>query len=466
MFMAVVIGLEASYLHNQNGMTRNDMLASVQAAKDLNEVIIFRSTGPWAKRWIERGYPTKNFHVKGKSSDWGPQAGLVPYDGTYSKVGYDKVKADKGTQANIDGLHSGFAGRAQLVLTREQIAEQENRPEGRPPRTALFGVASTPGSTDLSLTARRSGDQMQVVFLAKKRQDGRYDISVYPTAASSTPGSKGVVSNNFLLARDRAAKGGAGTPVPLDVMTSNEVGANNLPMTGDYDLFAVCPTWADYGSLTSRPIVKPGIALANGSLNKGLAFREGVGMDNVMDGRLGTGGTGAMDFRNRVVGYRKHYGDNRAQGRANEDTYKLIFEASPYREHADMGNLTPRILRCINLLNALMGATGSGAALRRVHHNAESHRYRLFGALTAQDMVTMKDGEVYGDGFPLTVFQPRRLVDSRSVVAGYDTVCTLENLQEFQAYALLLAEAGYYVPRNWIWLMHSRPKVTERVYAN
>ena len=194
-------------------------------------------------------------------------------------------------------------------------------------------------------------------------------------------------------------------------MTSAEVGANNLPMTGDYDLFAVCPTWADYGSLSSRPIVKPGIALANGSLNKGLAFREGVGMDNVMDGRLATGGTGAMDFRNRVVGYRKNFYDNKLQGRSNDDTYKLIFEASPYGEHADMGNLTPRILRCINLLNALMGATGGGAALRRVHHNAESHRYRLFGALTAQDMVTMKDGEVYGDGFPLTVFQPQRLVE-------------------------------------------------------
>ena len=50
-------------------------------------------------------------------------------------------------------------------------------------------------------------------------------------------------------------------------------------------------------------------------------------------------------------------------------------------------------------------------------------------------------------------------------MAGYDTVSTLENLQEFQAYALLLAEAGYYVPRNWIWLMHSRPKVTGRVYT-
>lgn len=68
-------------------MTKADMRACKQVADRHNEVIIFRSTGPWSKRWIEKGYPTKNFHVKGKSSDWGPQAGLVPYDGYFSKVG-------------------------------------------------------------------------------------------------------------------------------------------------------------------------------------------------------------------------------------------------------------------------------------------------------------------------------------------------------------------------------------------
>src|ERR1700749_2883398 len=102
--MAFIAGLEASFNHSENGMTRSDMEACERTANMLNEVIIFRFTGPWSKRWLERGYPSKNFHVKGKSSDWGPHAGLVPYDGTYSKVGYDPVKAAKGTHANDDGI--------------------------------------------------------------------------------------------------------------------------------------------------------------------------------------------------------------------------------------------------------------------------------------------------------------------------------------------------------------------------
>ncbi|HTO72389.1 MAG TPA: anthrax toxin-like adenylyl cyclase domain-containing protein, partial [Gemmatimonadales bacterium] len=115
--MAIIVGLEPSFGHNQNGMTKRDMKACRTVASRLNEVIIFRSTGPWAKRWLKLGYPSKNFHVKGKSSDWGPQAGFVPYDGTYSKVGYDPKKAAEGTKQNDKGLHSGFAGKAQLVLT-------------------------------------------------------------------------------------------------------------------------------------------------------------------------------------------------------------------------------------------------------------------------------------------------------------------------------------------------------------
>ncbi|OJU03469.1 MAG: hypothetical protein BGN83_00145 [Rhizobium sp. 63-7] len=478
--MTVVHGLDLSFLHNQNGMTKSDMLQCSTAATNLNEVIIFRSTGPWAKRWIERGYPTKNFHVKGKSSDWGPHAGLVPYDGTYSKVGYDREKAKKGTEANDDGIRSGFAGKTTLVLSREQIAEQDYRAEGRPPRTALMSVAPVPGSDNLTLSARRSGDGLQVIFLARKRQDGRYDILVYPTLSGTDVrpvtqlASKGLVSNSVFLAQDRD-KNGASSAIPLEVMTSLEIGAGQ-PMTGDYDLFAVCPTWGDYGSQSSREISKPGISLMNGRTHDGLSYAAGVGMDNVLDARLATGGTAAMDFKNRAAAYRNTYANNlgdttrkwvadghggyRRGGlttRASEDTYKMIFMASKYGEHGDMGNLTPRILRCINTLNGLMGATGERGALRRVHHNAESHRFRLFGALTATDMVTKKDGEEYGDGFPLTVFQPLALQKAGKPASRYGDVCTLETLQEFQAYAMALAGSGYYVPKNWVWNMHVSP---------
>jgi toxin LF subunit len=106
-----LFGLDASFGDSENGMIKSDMVVCSQVAAELDEVIIFRSTGPWSRRWINYGYPTKNFHVKAKSSDWGPQAGFVPYDGIYSKVGHDLGKALAGTEKNNDGIAGKYARR-------------------------------------------------------------------------------------------------------------------------------------------------------------------------------------------------------------------------------------------------------------------------------------------------------------------------------------------------------------------
>ena len=459
----MIQGIDGSFSHSQNGMTRADMEATALVSSRLGEVIIFRSTGPWAKRWLERGYPSKNFHVKGKSSDWGPHAGLVPYNGNYSKVGYDGTKAAKGTKANDEGIHSGFAGKQPLILAADQIEEQINRPEGSPARTAVEFKTAVPKSDDLYLVAYRSGDRQRVLFRAFKREGG-YAIHVYPKT--------GNVAANPLRVFDMDPEGRQAEP--LEVMTSKEFGAGKA-MTGDYDLFAVCPSRAQYGSLTAAPIVKPGIALMDGGLRKGLSFPAGVGMDNVMDPRLSTMGKmfqpgtnpnftrasmQTKDFTARSEGAAARREEMRAKirsGSAGPLSPSALQHAlgvpeaeSPWMEHEDMGNLTPRILRCINQLNAQMGAVGDNAAMRRVHHNAESHRHRLFGALTGQDMVTTKDGDSHGDGFPLTCFQPSP-VDRSPTMARYGAVCTLENLLEFKQYAQALKAVGFYIPKNWIW---------------
>ncbi|HEY4215512.1 MAG TPA: anthrax toxin-like adenylyl cyclase domain-containing protein [Gemmatimonadaceae bacterium] len=433
----VIVGLEPSYSHNQNGMTLDDMQASSRVAERLNEIVIYRSTGPWSKRWLERGYPSKNFHVKGKSSDWGPHAGLVPYDGVYSKVGYSDAKAAKGTHANNDGIASRFAGTMPLHLSPELLDDQVNRPEGAPQRRAIHSKVPITGGNDYYLMARRSGDAKQILFRAFFRAGG-YDIRVYPIATRIF---------NPITALDRDPTGALA--VPLLVMTSREDGADDRPMTGDYDLLAVCPSMAQYGSRAATDIVKSGIALTNETLKKGMAFRAGVGMDNVIDARLHTmGSAGWHDFAARKRQYQTAMRNGHAM---SPDSIRLITQADEWDEHGDMGNLTPRILRCINELNAQMGATGTRGALRRVHHNAESHRAGRFAALTENDMTTIKEGEQYGDGFPLTVFQPTHLAGGGKPTARYGTVCTIENLHEFRTYGAAVKAAGFYLPRNMLW---------------
>jgi len=408
-------GQIASFKHPENGMTMKDMSASLTVANQFDEVIIFRSTGPWSRRWIEQGYPTKNFHVKGKSSDWGPQAGFVPYLGIYSKVGHDAAKAKEGKDYNDQGLNHHFAAKVQLTLSREELRRQESEPEEVPARLAIQRIQAIPDSKDLFLFALRSGDNKQFVFRAVFSGGAVYHIFVYPEKLGIDP-------KKLMFEK----------PEVLEVMTSSEVGAGNRPMTGDYDLMSVCPSWDSYGGTSTAEISKPGLNFSGKGEQAGLAYAPGSRMDQVLDMRINTG----VPVKPVMIDGKPKY----------KTTFQGLKPNAGYAEHGDMGNLTPRILRCINALNSAMGATGP---LRRVHHNAESHRNHMFGALTGAEMAQ-------GDGFPLTAFQPRKLLQASSPTSRYMDVATLETLQEFKEYATLLNEAGYYVPRNWIWGMSIR----------
>ena len=417
-----VYGLEKSYKHSLNGMTKEDMLACAQVANDLNEVIIFRSTGPWSQRWIELNYPTKNFHVKGKSSDWGPQAGFVPYLGIYSKVSGNKAKEDAGTKCNIDGLKHSYTRKKQLCLTLKELMIQRTKAAGYLKSTAISSLVPISGSRDYFVYAHRSSDKKPFAFKAVWSSiDNHFKLFVY----------KDCMEPNFLQFLE---------PVALEVMTSSEVGAMNKPMTGDYDLMAVCPSWADYGSRTPSIITKPGINFGRaGGAEPGQTFEQGTNMDAVLDMRTNTGLKGGINAK----GQYKTYGAN---GFTASGYGKLVRNTPNLSaEHVDMGNITPRILRCINYLNAKMGQSGP---FRRVHHNAESHRNAIFGGMTENDMER-------GEAFPLTIFQPQSLLKDEDL-AKYETVSTLVNIDQFRTYAKELHKGGYYLPRNWTWGMSIR----------
>ena len=423
------VGIEASVAHSENGMPMQDMLACVQAAARLDEIIVFRSTGPWSKRWLSGvpPYPSKNFHVKGKSSDWGPQAGFVPHLGRYSKIGHDVGKARKGTEENDKGVNSGFAIKIPLTLSRAEIDLQRMLPCEVPARTALVEVLPVGDAGALLLGAIRSGDNVRFNFIAVPGDDGRYGIRLPPEGPVS--GHKDVIIDKI-----KSHKLNVNDLPPLEVMASNEVGAGQQAMTGDYDLMAICPRWNDYGARSNTPISKPAIALnpgVHGAIPMGKTFAAGSALDKPMDMRLHTGARTNVAHQARLP----------VNGQGDK---------AAFNEHGDMGNLTPRILRAIVMLNVQMGAVGANAALRRVHHNAESHRHATFGALVARDM------EGKGDGFPLTAFHPPSALNGARSLAGYGAVCTIERMSEFRVYAGAVHDAGFYVPKHWAWNMSVR----------
>jgi hypothetical protein len=436
----------ASCTHPENAMPWRDMKAIEGVANRRNEVITFRSTGPWSKRWLEANYPTKGFHVKGKSSDWGPMAGLVPWEGRFSKVSPNPVAIAKGNKFNHDGVHEGFAQRIPLVLSENLLNVQLTTPAGRDNRVAIIHKHQIENSEDLLLYAVRSGDGTVIPFRAVKER-GEYSIYGF---ADNAP-----LDEPSLEAFPRA---------PLEVMASTEMGTIR-PMTGDYDLFNICPTWNSYGGALQQSMDFGGVAFGANDAQS-LTFRAGHGLDKVMDHRLHTG-TGTLsgqragnqvDWAHRRAHYLSrlasmHVGSTEHTNLKNSMIQLGILDRNGteiaedgWHEHRDMGNLTPRILQCILELNVAMGQGPMGIN-RRVHHNAESHRNRLHGGLTYDDMVEKKDG------MPITIFQPSRMPNGLPpvVATGYDTIDTIETWPEFANYATRLKAAGFYVPQSWMW---------------
>lgn len=458
------MSIQRVYDDANNGMMWSDLEACLKVAQERNEVITFRSTGRWSLRWIEAGFPTKTFHVKGKSSDWGPQAGLIPRLGIYSKVGHDPTKAAVSDNHNLHGIHGGYAATTPLILTAEQLHRQISEPvDGR---TAIQKAVQL-DTGGMLLKAMRPGDKKMFDFLAMKRDGGKYQIYDFPDGLLSAP-----------------KEGPAARSTELEVMTTMEAGTD-LPMTGDYDLFNICPRFENFGSTLGKSVSFAGFQMKGKSGMTGAQeFQAGTGMDRAMDMRIVTT-TGKKSYLDQMKAYgakvekytqqiqelesSDKFEDKFKQAgikqqldalkgqiktltdiaaKTDKAATKLGNEADPrhaatWLEHKDMGNMTPRILACIMDLNNAMGAIGDKFVFRRVHHNAESDRAEIFGAV--------KRGEMEGDkpeALPITVFSPKP-------IGRWDTIDLITTLPDLEQYFAAVFQAGWYVPKNRVWGMSS-----------
>lgn len=369
---------DSSQDHPDQGMTPADMRAAQRVAARRDEIIMFRDTGAWSRPYIARGHPTKPFHVKGKSADWGPQAGLVPLNSEFSKA-FSVEAVAKGIAANKHAIAGNYARPIPLLLTEQFIMTELTGPKGSGGRPPIDRI-SRPRPDVMYFFCTKPNDNPTAagkpyVLFGRKAKGIEWQIFSFPLDAMHE-------GERALFLRESAGE-------PLLVMT---VPGAEIPITGDYDLFAICPAWTDYG-----------------------------GADRKMDPTLDDPRIAASNKATRA---------RAAQGDEIAKTSLARLEAARTPEDPDRGNLTPRIRAAITDLVAEMGG-----AFPRVHHNAESGRPFAPGA---------------EDGFPLTTFHPRR------GIGGYNFLnATINDVGDLREYFSRLYNDGYYPPRNRAWNMPS-----------
>ncbi|ELI7922717.1 hypothetical protein RSE70_001968 [Yersinia enterocolitica] len=173
-------------------------------------VIGVRSPNPLSFTLLKDGFPSKNFHVKAKSSPTGPTAGFITEEPKYSKtplylrqqhINYINEAKSKG--ARIVDLVISKIRRVELVKNKKLISSGGNRYSATYPNGIFYFIIDTSGCV--------------------------FDESNSPVKVISNPPEFGAHE------------------------------ANSMPITADYDLFTIIPRRNQNYNI--RPISSPPILL-------------------------------------------------------------------------------------------------------------------------------------------------------------------------------------------------------------
>ncbi|GEM_PF-1381007 len=206
---------QADILH-RSGIAEKHLTPLLAFAEKEKLVISFRPVERAATGLINAGYPTKNFHIKGKSANLGPMAGFIPVEQHLSKLG-NKPGDNTGKISRMNEeiqqcIRGKYAEPGNLVITTQRIRELIKMnliSECLPPLSH-----DETGKITYTLSVS-SGSREQITrYIAKPAGDDLYTI--FP----------------------------ADNEKPVQVLYSPEI---DKPLTADYDLMIVSHQMEDHG---------------------------------------------------------------------------------------------------------------------------------------------------------------------------------------------------------------------------
>ncbi|MCR6801161.1 anthrax toxin-like adenylyl cyclase domain-containing protein [Bacillus paranthracis] len=117
----------------RSGLVPEHVAKFIKIASDHNMYLLFRPVNLLSTSLIKGGAATKGLNVHGKSADWGPQAGYIPFDADISKVHGILSKVLKGNADNqlsleeTDPQGNKIIGKVVLNINEERLIELQNK---------------------------------------------------------------------------------------------------------------------------------------------------------------------------------------------------------------------------------------------------------------------------------------------------------------------------------------------------
>ncbi|MBJ3590582.1 adenylate cyclase [Salmonella enterica subsp. enterica serovar Saintpaul] len=205
----------ADSIKEKTGIVHKHLLSLQQLANEINCIISIRPVDKLATDLIESGYPTKGFHIKGKSASWGPQAGFICVEQCYSKLENSPIeRIDKFNQQVQQCIIDGHAASVALTVTQKR----------------LYTLLENGIIEDLSFrningvcSFKAQGPSGQYYFF-EATKSSHSDADIY-----------------FISHHNK----------PINVLAPTE---NALAFTADYDLLMIAPHISDYGVQDNLPV--------------------------------------------------------------------------------------------------------------------------------------------------------------------------------------------------------------------
>jgi hypothetical protein len=201
-------------LRHRTGIVPGHLALLQDVAREHDTIIGIRPVDMNATDLIGAGYPTKGFHIKGKSANWGPQAGLICVEQCYSKLEDNADKASTFTARTYECMADGYAAAVPLTVSAERISKLL--------REGMIDSCSFP-------------DNSGVVTLHARGPSGRvYEFKGSPEHHADEP--------SYAITHAGAS---------IEVLAPRP-GAK--PLTADYDLLLVGPHLSSLGANDNLPI--------------------------------------------------------------------------------------------------------------------------------------------------------------------------------------------------------------------
>jgi hypothetical protein len=158
--------LNLSGLEKLTGFPSEHIDVFIKYAQDKKTVFGFRPISPLVTSLIKEEYPSKGFHIKGKSSNWGPQAGFICCDQSLSKLAGSMDAINKSNNKVSDCIKDGRAIPGPLIISSERLNE-----------LCFLGVLTKSVEVDGRIRLYcKSPNEKSYEFLAVRQESDSYKI--------------------------------------------------------------------------------------------------------------------------------------------------------------------------------------------------------------------------------------------------------------------------------------------------